>query len=74
MAVTRKDATRQLKMKVVAGTDETGKAIYATRNFSYIDPGSTDANCMAMGVALGGLQMAALSQISIVDNVVLVDE
>lgn len=55
MAVTKKNASCKVALKVETGEDASGKTKYGTRTISKIDPAVTDANLYAFAGGVAGL-------------------
>jgi len=57
---TKNSQTTKMILKVVTGTDASGKAVYAQRNFAHIDPAITDDDFLSIGTKLAALQASPL--------------
>lgn len=72
MAVRSNEVTR-LNLKVVTGSDESGKDTFATRGFT-VNPELDDDTILAIGKKLGNLQSFPVEAIARQDNASLAAE
>ncbi len=59
----RNNATTKLQVKVITGSDSTGKDTFATRTYA-VNPELTDEAILALGTKLGNLQSLPVETIS----------
>ena len=69
----RKDATSKLTLKVTTGVGADGKTIYKNRMIGGVTTTLADADALAIGRGLAGLQKHGLSQVLRTDTAVLDD-
>ena len=64
MAIERNEAASKIILKVAVGTGANGAVSYGQRTFTRVNPELSDEDVLALGQALGKLQMYAVSNVS----------
>lgn len=70
---TKTDETSRLSLKLLTGTDTSGKAIYKTVGFSNFNPVANDNVAVSIASGLAALQSHSLSTISRTNAYTLAD-
>lgn len=68
MAVSPKEQTCSLSLKVATGTSQTGKTTFGTRSLSYVNPALSDDDVVVVGAGFASLQSHALGNITRTDK------
>ena len=71
MAIERNEATSKIILKVAVGTGANGAVAYGQRTYNRVNPELSDEDVLALGQALGKLQMYAVSNVSSQDAAAL---
>lgn len=74
MATVKEKETAKLTVNVESGVDESGKAKYAARSITNLDPALSDDDARVIGELYGGLQAYPVSTIVRQTSAVLVEE
>lgn len=72
MATIRTDKSTRMTLQVETGTNESGNSVYASRGFSAVNPGLSDANALAIFSAIGELQTHPVNAVIRNDKATLV--
>lgn len=70
--IQRNNAATKLQLKVVTGSDSTGKDTFATRSYT-VNPELTDEAVLSIGTKLGNLQSLPVENIARQDNAALAE-
>ncbi|QJW49175.1 DUF1659 domain-containing protein [bacterium BFN5] len=74
MAIVKVPQSSRLIVTVRTGVSAAGTAVFRQRSFNNLKPDAADSDVHAVGLALGGLQLYPVEDVSRIDDAQLMDQ